>query len=245
MTEQAPVIIGALGGSGTRGVVLVLRRAGWWMGGRVDEQTQDSLPMRTFLAEWFEPLLDFPDIPPPINEQARAAFEHAIAAHRAGIPAPAAPWGWKNPRNMWLLPFYASVYPRLKFIHVVRDGRDMSLSNNLFLLETHGDRLLGSGWRDDPEAAQLQLWTMGNSRARALAERQAGIDYFLLRYEDFCTNSRETLSRLFAFLGAAQSLVEEAVKEIQPSAGIGRWRTGGRAIPASAAIRQALETFGY
>src|SRR5437870_11765766 len=38
-----PVVIGAVGGSGTRVLAQVLRKAGWFMGQRVDSHCDDSL----------------------------------------------------------------------------------------------------------------------------------------------------------------------------------------------------------
>jgi hypothetical protein len=244
---EPPVVIGALGGSGTRVVTLIVRRAGWYMGGRVHRKTEDSLPLRLFLNTWFDTLLDFPNLPMRAQQRALSAFRRAIARHRRGIPDPGTPWGWKNPRNMWLVPFYASIYPRLKFIHVIRDGRDMSLTNNLFLLRLHGDRLLGSGWKDNPEAAQIEAWAIGNIRAAVAGQNCTPGNYFLLRYEDLCLRPHETVSELFQFLGAAESLVDQAAAQVHPSSGIGRWRTQNAAALKNLgpSVKSALERFGY
>ena len=48
----------------------------------------------------------------------------------------------KNPRSMFLLPFFDSYFPALKFIHIVRDGRDMAYSKNQNQLHKHGSTLL-------------------------------------------------------------------------------------------------------
>jgi hypothetical protein len=242
-----PVIIGALGGSGTRAITNIVRLGGWWMGTRVSRRTQDSLPMRYFLNRWFETLLDFPEGSPRDLGRARARFDRAVARHRKGVPGPDAPWGWKNPRNMWLIPFYASVFPQLKFVHVVRDGRDMSLSGNLFLLRTHGNHLAGKGWRKDPEAAQRKLWAMGNLRAADAVRHCAPGHYFLLRYEDMCFEPEETIGRLYDFLGAPRELVGRAAQEVQPSPGIGRGRSLGKSglSDADPAFWTTLNRFGY
>lgn len=246
--EEPPVVIAALGGSGTRAVARIVRRAGWWLGGQLDTTTEDSIPLRSFLDEWFGPLIEFPAVSWLTRRRARSDFQRAIIAHREGIHAPDAPWGWKNPKCMWLLPFITSMYPGLKFIHVIRDGRDMSLSNNKILLNLHGDLLLGPGWRSNPEAAQVELWRIGNCRAADAFQRGAEERYFLLHYEKLCISPGETIKRLFQFLGAPEGLVAEAIDEIRPSVGIGRWRPqpdarGTESVSASA--RGALERFGY
>jgi hypothetical protein len=204
--------------------------------------------MRPFLNQWFDTLVKFPDISPENHQRTLADFHRAVSTHRKGIPSPNAPWGWKNPRNMWLIPFYVSIYPELKFIHVIRDGRDMSLSGNLFLLRTHGDSLLGASWKDDPEAAQMEAWTRGNIRAAEAARHCAPGNYFLLRYEDLCRNPRPTVENIFEFLGGPEGLIDTAASEIRPSSGIGRWQS----VPGAAnterlspSTQDALQKFGY
>jgi hypothetical protein len=203
--------------------------------------------MRWFLNKWFDALVDFPEGPPRIASDARARFHNVIAQHRRGIEGPDAAWGWKSPRSMWIIPFYLSVFPNLRFIHVVRDGRDMSLTANMRLLQRHGDRLIGHDWRQNPMAAQMTLWWRGNLRAADAKTQCAQGHYMLLRYEDLCARPDETVGRLYDFLGAPQALVKDGAAEIRSSPGIGR----GRAMTKEEADRldprfwQALEAFGY
>src|SRR6266480_5972103 len=69
-----PVVIGAVGGSGTRALTQVLRKAGWFMGQRVDSRNEDSLPMAWFLTKWLKTLRDFPDVEPETLACARRDF---------------------------------------------------------------------------------------------------------------------------------------------------------------------------
>jgi hypothetical protein len=217
------------------------------MGTRVSRRTQDSLPMRRFLNRWFETLLDFPSGDSEAQARALSSFHRALARHRHGIAGAAEPWGWKNPRNMWLIPFYLSVFPELKFIHVVRDGRDMSLSGNRFLLRTHGACLLGREWKRDPERAQRTMWAMGNGRAADAARLCAPGHYFLLKYEELCRKPRETVAELYTFLGIPPDRAEDAAREIRPSQGIGRGASLARPAEDRAGedFWNALERFGY
>ncbi|BCW93430.1 MAG: hypothetical protein KatS3mg007_1324 [Thermoanaerobaculum sp.] len=52
-------------------------------------------------------------------------------------------WGWKEPRSIYLLPFWNELMPSLRFIHVIRDGRDMAFSANQNQLRKHGKCILG------------------------------------------------------------------------------------------------------
>lgn len=237
-----PVIIGALGGSGTRVVTRILRDAGWWMGGKLSASSEDSLPVRSFLAKWFDRLL-VGDASPEMIENARADFSDAIAEHRQGIAHEAAPWGWKNPRNMWLMEFFAASYPRIKFVHMLRDGRDMSYSNNAYFLRQYGDRLY-PGWRKNARVAQMEIWGIGNRRAASAARDLPGVAYHLLRYEDLCSKPAEAIAALLEFVGAPSGDAEGFAKRVKPSSGIGRWREM-EPLPLSELSRAALEQFGY
>ena len=160
-----PVVVGAVEGSGTRVLVQVLRKAGWFMGMRLDSRSEDSLPMAWFLSKWLKRLHDFPNVDSRMLIEARSDFDRMIQVHRRGIPSWDAPWGWKNPRTMWLLPFLVDQFPQMKFIHMIRDARDMMLSDNTHFLKDHGYWVLGPEWWRDLEAAQLELWQWGNKRS--------------------------------------------------------------------------------
>ena len=38
---------------------------------------------------------------------------------------------------MWLIPFLADRFPKMRFVHVLRDARDMMLSENGYFLKQH------------------------------------------------------------------------------------------------------------
>jgi hypothetical protein len=88
----------------------------------------------------------------------------------------------------------------MKFIHVIRDARDVMLSDNTHFLKDHGYWVLGNDWRRAAQAAQLQLWRLGNRRVVAFGERYLGNRYHTVRYESLpetCANS----SGFLQFLG--------------------------------------------
>lgn len=243
---QPPVLIGGLGGSGTRAVTILLRRAGWWMGRWVGHGTQDSIPLIFFHRRWFRRLFEYPEVSPRTERRALAQLHRTAELHRTGIPGPAERWGWKHVTGAWLLPFHAAMYPEMKFIHVIRDGRDMALTNPHALLRLESE-FLGLD-KDDVETAQMQLWTMGHNRAAdAAAKHLAPGHYLELRYEDLCAHPHETVTKLFGFLGAPEELVDDACRDVRPSPAIGRWRSEESAITArmTPAFRMAMERFGY
>jgi hypothetical protein len=242
-----PVVVAAVGGSGTRVLVQVLRKAGWFMGNRVDSRNEDSLPMAWFLTKWLRSLRDFPNVDNRTLAAARRDFERMLNVHRRGIPSPDARWGWKNPRSMWLIPFFADRFPEMRFVHVVRDARDMMLSENRYFLRQHGHWVLGRDWWQNPLVAQLDLWRLGNKRAVEFGQRYLGDRYYMLRYEDLCQKPAETVTQLLEFLEAPKMNVGPLIEGIRDRGNIGRWRraSDGAMAKLGPDVQADLKRFGY
>jgi hypothetical protein len=84
----------------------------------------------------------------------------ALALHRGGIPDPEMPWAVKNPRLMLVLPFLWQEFPQLRFIHLVRDGRDMAFSRNQFQLKDFGNSVLDPRLSDAPlPVRSISFWS--------------------------------------------------------------------------------------
>jgi hypothetical protein len=95
--------------------------------------------------------------------------------------------GYKDPRDLVNMPLIAELLPTARFVHIVRDGRDYSLS---VMKQIWGANNLYSGindWRKYLKAAQRDIPTV--------ADR-----YFELRYEDFLLDTESTCHRLGTFL---------------------------------------------
>src|SRR5438445_13883106 len=95
-------------------------------------------------------------------------FHAALARHIPEAERRGTRWGWKAPRSIYLLSFLSAQFPQLKFIHVLRDGRDMALSPNQNQLRKH--RRAAQRWRErlfpsSPERAEV-LWQQTNRRRR-------------------------------------------------------------------------------
>jgi Sulfotransferase family len=242
-----PVVVGATGGSGTRVMVQVLRKAGWFMGDRVNPRNEDSLPIAWFLTNWLKTLKDFPNMDADVLARAIRDFQRMVHIHRRGVPSPDARWGWKNPRSLWLVPFLVNQFPKLKFVHMIRDARDMMLSENIFFLRQNGHWLLGPDWWRNPEAAQLELWRESNKRALLFAQRHLKDRYYRVRYEDLCQKPAETVSGLMAFLELPDMDVRPLIEGIHDRGNIGRWRRSGspEIQHLSTEVQADLQKFGY
>jgi Sulfotransferase family len=242
-----PLVIGATGGSGTRVLVQVLRKAGWFMGRGVNPENEDSLPIAWFLTKWLKALKDFPNVEPDALQRAIRDFQRMVYTHRRGIPSPGANWGWKNPRSLWLVPFLVNRFAKLKFIHMIRDARDMMLSENIYFLRQNGHWLLGPDWWRNPEAAQLELWRQSNKRAVEFAHQYLKDRYYMVRYEDLCQKPLDTVSGLMNFLEKPGTDVGPLIAGIRDRGNIGRWQRmpSSELRILSSEVEADLRQFGY
>ncbi len=118
----------------------------------------------------------------PINpgDAARAFFQ--LYAEREGKTR----WGDKTPGYVREMHRIESVLPEARFVHLVRDGRDVALS------------VLGMNWGPStvPEAAFR--WKKRILRAREQAPRIG--HYVEIRYEDLVRDTEDTLRRICEFI---------------------------------------------
>ena len=116
---------------------------------------------------------------PSVTEILRAFY--GLYAEREGKGR----WGDKSPPYVRKMPRIGSVLPEARFIHLIRDGRDVALS----LTEVEW------GPETIPEAAKK--WKQWIAKARRQAKR---VDHYMeLRYEDLVTDPEPALRRVCEF----------------------------------------------
>ncbi|CAN5493575.1 sulfotransferase [soil metagenome] len=246
---RSPLVIGATGGSGTRVMARIVRRAGYDLGTYLNE-AEDALAFAPFHDRWINRLLAADARPLTTHEDRQLVDEFRSALKRH---APAGPqrelWGWKAPRSIYFLPLLQRLFPQMKFIHAVRDGRDMAFSENQNQLRKHGAAVLGwrERWLAPKPLRSILLWDRVNRRAAAYGEDTMGDSYLAVRFEDLCCAPVETVERILCFLGSNLGAREIARGEIAPPATLARWRSHPahitRRLTEAAAV--SLEKFGY
>jgi hypothetical protein len=245
LAGHGPNVVGATGGSGTRAVARALRAAGMFVG--VDlNRSEDAVQFAAFSDRWIDRYVRGearrdPRVDAEMTRQLRALVLHHTVDRHGGQA-----WGWKEPRSIYLLPFLAEQLPGLRFLHVVRDGRDMAYSANRVQLRKHGDAVLGAGG-GPAESRAIALWNDVNLRAADYGERELGERYLRVRFEDLCAEPAMVLGRVFGFFGLAADAGRIAAETIQTPETIGRWRE--QPPEAAAALeeraRDGLARFGY
>jgi hypothetical protein len=157
-------------------------------------------------------------------------------------------WGWKTPRSLLLLPLLDHCLEGLRFIHVVRDGRDMAYSDNQNQLRKHGPALLNASQMTQSEPLQsLIFWRIANLRAAQYGTSHLRERYLWLRYEDVITDQPATLNTLADFLGLDAQQRTQLHGHARPALTVGRWRQQPDAERhlLTATGTEGLRFFGY
>jgi hypothetical protein len=163
-------------------------------GGRVDvEDFVDDLRRLPTLHEWG---VSADSVRERLREgtglgEAVAAVYEAYAASRGKSR-----WGDKTPMYMQHLPLLERLFPTVRFVHLVRDGRDAGLS---FLSMPRGIVTEGWGHPRTPAAFACQ-WRSEVGAARALGAR-VGERYLEVRYEELVADAPAVVERICAFAG--------------------------------------------
>jgi Sulfotransferase family len=143
----------------------------------------------------------------PLNAPDSIRAFYRLYARRAGKER----WGDKTPRYVTALAKIGRAVPEARFVHVIRDGRDVALSTNRRLVELRGSRPV-------PAERMAKRWRhriLSARRVASVAER-----YLELRYEDLVLDTEPTLRRVCEFIEldldpAMLAYHERAVERLQ------------------------------
>jgi Sulfotransferase family len=246
-TARDPVLIGAVGGSGTRVVARILAQVGFFIGAHRNH-AEDSVPMMDFYKTWLRSYISLRGALPCHAALSQADdFCRAIAGHRAGVGHSDRPWAVKNPRSLLMLPYWRQKFPRFRFIHVIRNGLDMAYSEDKNQLQMFQDIVLTAEELEfSLPLRAIAYWRTVNLAAADYGATILGSSYHLLRFEDLCYEPKIAIEKLAAFVETPIDLAA-VISQVTPPATIDRWRAHPAAETRSlvALGSPALEHFGY
>ena len=167
-------MIGATGGSGTRVVAKILRSGGMFTGEKLNPY-EDAVELGFYSDRWIDRYVETGGDPSGgIRREMAADLASVLADHLSALPDDAVAWGWKEPRSIYLLPFWNETMPSVRFLHFLRDGRDMAFSENQNQLKKHGRAVLGDDLRKAKTPVRsIALWDRVNAAAADFGEREA------------------------------------------------------------------------
>ena len=219
-----PVVIGGSGGSGTRVLAELLIMSGYYMGEHRNVSC-DALDFFAFYDHWLNRYNFGRNVMSPLDESAmRDDFNLSLTRFKGAVSlSKNRAWGWKNPRSMLMLPFLNSVLSDVKFIHLVRDGRDMAWSKNKNQFEKHAGLVLSGAQKGlSSEAKAMRFWSESNMLVAAYGEDFMAERYIRVRFKDLCLNTEKTLCCLELFLGRSVD-GDEFSAFIHTPKSVGRW----------------------
>lgn len=243
-----PNAIGATGGSGTRVVARIVREGGMFTGADLNAY-EDALPFGEYSDRWINEFVRAAGepAPPELLARMRGDLDSLVRSHLGELPQSARVWGWKEPRSIYLVPFFDAAMPSLRFLHFIRDGRDMAFSENQNQLVKHGDALLGDDLRKEKTPVRsIAVWSRVNSAAADYGETRLGERYLRVRFEDLCAEPAVTVRRVYDFFGLDGD-AEAAAAEVRAPETLGRWQLRRKGIVDALhrTAEPALARFGY
>jgi hypothetical protein len=108
--------------------------------------------------------------------------------------------GEKSPSYVKHLATMHELFPHARFVHLIRDGRDVALSA---LTWKKSERVLGRypTWQDDPVTTAAIWWDWHVRLGREVGARLGPDLYYELRYELLVDDPEDECRKLCAFLG--------------------------------------------
>jgi hypothetical protein len=205
LAEQSPVVVMARGHSGTRVLSHALEALGFCLGAESTVATGDTQDRRftrhiKYLAR--DTLHQPPHAPPQWWRLLRLRWRMAEYLQRLQLSTPH--WGWKFPETYLVPGYVAEIFPQARYIHMIRDGRDIAFKDHL-TDDPHrrlGRRLLGHlKALDLPHHVQAALsWQFQVERFLEFA-KATGTRVCDVRFEELCSDPVRVMQRVCDFLG--------------------------------------------
>lgn len=245
--DKGPLVIAGTGGSGTRLLALLCNQLGYRWPRRLNHAL-DALDFFPFHERWLSDFLGQRLSELQLQQMRRelcaivALLEAELGESRPGR------WGWKAPRNLLLLPLLDECVPNLRFIHLVRDGRDMAFSTNQNQCQKHGDVVLDAQESTLPTYLRsIAFWRHTNLAVAAYGATRMSGRYLSLCYEDLLVWEVGAIASLAHFLDLSVEDLVPLKSQARPNPGVGRWRQQPADLQArlTAMGQPALNFFGY
>jgi hypothetical protein len=255
-----PVVIGGVGGSGTRLIAQCLSELGFFLGHDLNDAI-DNL--------WFTLLFKRAEILTSSSEECNELIEiflkgmtgqdgftkkqvdlikklASVDREQASAKAlkkiarsllskktkmePGTRWGWKEPNAHIVLDRLKEYFQDMKYIHVARNGLDMAHSHNQNQLKLWGRYFIGEDFSISPHYS-LKYWCIVHRRVLEIGQSM-GTNFLFLNYDHFCSNPEDGISELSGFLelDTAQVSVASLLRLVNPPASVGRYRQQGTGI---------------
>lgn len=129
--------------------------------------------------------------------------------------------GEKSARYIKYIDFIGELLPWTKFVHIIRDGRDVTLSALDWANNNRGPGRM-SLWSEEPIAVSALWWKWQVSLGIKYKNKTTKNNYYELKYEDLVGDSETTLKALTDYLGVPyeNSMIEFYVGKTKNDPGL-------------------------
>lgn len=242
--DASPIIIIGMGSSGTRMLVEILEHCGVFMGGPLaaNEFKEPQIfyaGVNAFVDEfrYVDPLRpDWEDI---VNARALDVDQFVQTVLPQAYKASGyceGKWGFKDPRNSFVLPLYIRAFPACRVLHVIRDGRDVALTK----ITEQWPKLKNTKRID----RWFRVWENNVGVCASYRSRLPPNQFFEVRYEDVCVGAETAIDTLSKLMDCATTDVETAVRRTAHQKRMGKWLTRDMAF-GFATNSDVLRMYGY
>ncbi len=251
MSNDQPIIVVGRGHSGTRLFAVAVQSLGVRLGAEahMTGDLQERWFTRRIKKIAGNAIPRIPDEAVPMLERSR--FKRACQKLVNIMSPDGALWGWKFPET-YLIPWHVqSIFPRARWLEIIRDGRDLAFKEHLTdnPAKSLGKALLMHiGAMGDPHHVQAaKSWAYQVERfARFSACYPRRV--YTIRFEDLLSEPQKTMDGVASFLGVPMTDACRELLESTVDKGKKRQHREERAEEVrevEAAIGPTLERLGY
>jgi hypothetical protein len=240
----APVVVFNKSHSGSRLLARLLAASGVFMGAERNA-SEDALPLlklvQYFVEHYHPDASALWDRARPADGALLGLVEGVFSDHLRGHDGSQA-WGWKLCETVYALPLIDFLFPGARFVHLIRDGRDVAFSDHVAPVEPFWQKVFVDavgvghwrglaygtmariGYRLDAPRYNMQHWCNSVSLGRRYGAMLQG-RYLEVRYENLCRDFEAEAARVVAFAGAPATAAGLAALRGEVSLdGIGKFR---------------------
>ncbi len=268
-SDAEPVLITGMHRSGTSALAVSLRRLGLFTGWDLDRNAEarffvrlDDAILHATGARWDHPspcvmalredtrkTMIAARIVPKLDSILMARYVGPTGFLSRRFPwLDKRPWGWKDPRLVFTLPLWRSIFPKLRVIHLTRHGVDVAASlarRSKATMSECGSQSSAISQRCSNIEGAFSLWEeyMRNAASVLTATGNRAIN---IRFEELVQNPRSTLSKLAAFCGLSSDSSDftetwSAMDKTRAFA----FRNQSALVDFARAMRDRLAAWGY
>lgn len=204
MSELQPVLLMGRGHSGTRVLAYACAHLGIELG--ISTRTQTGDPDDRVFTRTIKKIAirNMPPVMPDrVVEKDLVRFQNAVSRYYEQLGRPRL-WGWKFPETYLVGAYVARTFPRARYIHIVRDGRDLAFKRHLTddPKRALGKKLLGHiGSLAVPHYLQAaRSWAFQVDHFDELRAAFSDGQVLDIKFEDMCLQPVESMQSVCDFL---------------------------------------------